>query len=311
MQIKQELPQKSVTTSKQRLDCPICDYRVDPNDESAFFTFPCNVRAFIDEKFKVWRCPNCQSIHCLDVVDLDRYYAKFPLFQAQLTRSYRVMFSNLCRQLTQYGFSKSHSLLDYGCGANGLFVSYLQECGFTRACGYDPYGAKESFGDPAILQGRTFDYILSQDVIEHVEDPYALLDKLNSLLSPGGYILLGTPNAANLDLNRPDLSDHYHFVHVPYHLHMYTRETLESLGRSQGWEPVHFFDRRYDDTRWFGFNPRAVHAYADLLDGSLDVLFEPLKLGKAFTSYKFLFYATFGYWLSFRSGMSIMFRKSI
>lgn len=311
MLTKQELQQKPVTTSKQRLDCPICHYRVDPNDEGAFFTFPCNVRAFIDEKFKVWRCPDCQSIHCLDVVALDRYYAKFPLFQAQLTRSYRVMFGNLRRQLTQYGFSLSHSLLDYGCGANGLFVRYLQECGFTRACGYDPYGAKESFGDPAILQGKTFDYILSQDVIEHVEDPHALLSKLNSLLSPGGYILLGTPNAANLDLNRPDLSDHYHFVHVPYHLHMYTCETLESLGRSQGWEPVHFFDRRYDDTRWFGFNPRAVHAYADLLDGSLDVLFEPLQLGKAFTSYKFLFYAIFGYWLSFRSGMSIMFRKSI
>jgi SAM-dependent methyltransferase len=306
-----QLQDKYVNTSNQRLQCSICHYRVDANDESAFSTFPCNVRAFKDEKFKVWRCPDCKTIHCLDIVDLDHYYAKFPLFEAKLTSSYRFNFSNLFRQLTKHKFSKTHSLLDYGCGAQGLFVQYLQESGFANAYGYDPYGAENGFGDPKTLQRGPFDYILSQDVIEHVEDPNVLLSKLNSLLSPGGYILIGTPNAANLNLNRPDLPDHYNFVHVPYHLHIYTRETLESLGRSQGWEPIDFFGRRYDDTPWFSFNPRAVHAYMSLFDGSLDVLFEPLQPTKAFTSYKFLFYAIFGYWLSFRSGMAIMFRKSI
>lgn len=300
-----------VSTTKQRIDCSICSYRVDPNDESAFSTFPCNVRAFRNETFKVWRCPDCKTIHCLDVVDLDHYYAKFPIFQATLTWSYRFIYNNLCRQLTKHGFSKTHSLLDYGCGAKGLFVQYLRERGFANAYGYDPYAPENGFGDPATLQRQSFDYILSQDVIEHVEDPNELLNKFNNLLSPGGYILIGTPNAANLDLNRPDLSDHYHFVHVPYHLHLYTRETLEFLGRSQGWEPVDFFERRYDDTPWFGFNPRAIHAYTSLLDGSLDVLFEPFKYGKALASNKFLLYAIFGYWLSFYSGMAIMFRKSI
>ena len=302
---------KHVSTSKQRLECLICNYRVEPNNESAFSTFPCNVRAFMDEKFKVWRCPDCKTIHCLDVVDLDHYYAKFPIFQATLTWTYRVVYDNLCRQLTKHGFSKTHSLLDYGCGAKGLFVQYLQERGFANSYGYDPYGTKDGFGDPTTLERAPFDYISLQDVIEHVEEPHVLLGKLDSLLSPGGYILIGAPNPANLDLNRPDLPDHYNFVHVPYHLHIYTRETLESLGRCQGWEPVEFFDRRYDDTRWFGFNARAVHAYISLFDGSLDVIFEPFKYGKALTSYKFLFYAIFGYWLSFRSGMAIMFRKSI
>lgn len=302
---------KHVSTSKQRLECLICNYRVDPNNESAFSTFPCNVRAFMDEKFKVWRCPDCKTIHCLDVVDLDHYYAKFPIFQAKLTWSYRFVYRNLCRRLTKHGFSKAHSLLDYGCGANGLFVKYLQERGFANSYGYDPYGTKDGFGDPTTLARAPFDYISLQDVIEHVEDPHVLLGKLDRLLSPGGYILIGTPDAANLDLNRPDLPDDYNLVHVPYHLHTYTRETLEYLGRCQGWEPVTFFDRGFDDTPWFGFNVRTWNAYVSLFDGSVDVVFEPLKLRKALTSYKFLFYAIFGYWLSYYSRMSIMFRKSI
>jgi len=305
------MKQENSTLGEQRLDCSICNYRVAPNDESAFATFPCNVRAFMHEKFKVWRCPNCQTIHCLDIVDLDYYYAKFPLFEAKLTWLYSIVYGNLCRQLTKHKFSKADSLLDYGCGANGLFVQYLQQRGFTNACGYDPYGSKDGLGNPAILQRGPFDYILSQDVIEHVEDPHDLLSKLNSLLSPGGYILIGTPDAANLNLNRPDCPDDYNFVHVPYHIHIYTRETLESLGRSQGWEPVDFFERGYDDTPWFGFNGRATSTYISLFDGSVDVVYEPFKLGKALTSGKFLFYALFGYWLSFHSRMAMMFRKSI
>jgi 2-polyprenyl-3-methyl-5-hydroxy-6-metoxy-1,4-benzoquinol methylase len=84
---------------------------------------------------------------------------------------------------------------------------------------------------------------LLQDVIEHVEDPNALLGELDGLLAPGGYILIGTPNTANIDLTRPNVSDFYNQVHVPYHLHLYTHESLELLGCRQGWKAVDFFDR--------------------------------------------------------------------
>ncbi|WP_445627559.1 methyltransferase domain-containing protein [Nostoc sp. DSM 114167] len=306
-----QLQQKQVNPNKQRLECVICDYRIDPKDESAFSTFPCNVRAFMGEKFKVWRCPDCKTIHCLDVVDLDHYYAKYPLAQAKLTQGYRILCSNVCRQLIKHGFSKTHSLLDYGCGGNGLFVQYFRERGFSNTYGYDPYASEDSFGDPAVLGHGLFDYILLHEVIEHVEDPNILLSKLNSLLSPSGYILIATPNAANINLNRSDLADHYNPVHVPYHIHIYTHEILESLGTSQGWEPVDFIERRFGDTRWFGFNVRAWNAYVRLFDGSLDILLEPLQIAKALSSYQLLFYAIFGYWLSFRCGMGIMFRKCV
>jgi 2-polyprenyl-3-methyl-5-hydroxy-6-metoxy-1,4-benzoquinol methylase len=303
------MTQQAVITNKQRLVCSVCNYRVDPNNESAFATFPCRIRALMDEQFKVWRCPDCGTIHCLEVVDLDYYYSKYPFEDAQLVWPLRIFYGNLCRQLTKHGFSKQHSFLDYGCGKHGLFVQYLQEKGFINARGYDPYAPQDGLGDGSLLQPGAFDFVSSQDVIEHVEDPNAFLSDIDRLVAPGGYILIGTPNADGIALDQPNVDDHCFSLHVPYHLHIYTRETLESLGKNQGWEPVTFFDRKYDDTLWFCLNNRAVNAYMSVFDGSMDILGEPLRLGKAFTSPNFLLQAFFGYWLSFHAGMGVMFRK--
>ncbi|MBW4686067.1 MAG: class I SAM-dependent methyltransferase [Komarekiella atlantica HA4396-MV6] len=295
--------------SEKRVKCIVCDHLINENDKSAFATFACNLRAFKHETFNVWRCPKCQTINCLEVVDLPHYYAKYPIAQAKLTWQYRLIYQNLTRRLTKHGFSKNHSLLDYGC-ANGLFLEYLRQHGFTNCHGYDLYAPQDGFGDRTTLQRGPFDYILLQEVIEHVEDPNTLLSELDSLLAPGGHILIGTPNAAHLDLNKPNVSDFYNQVHVPYHLHIYTREALESLGHLQGWKPVDFFDRSYYDTPWFSMNTRAFNQYQNLFDGSIDVVYESIQPWKALTSYKFWFYSLFGYWLSFRTGMAVMFRKS-
>ena len=217
-------------TKNKRIRCIICDYQIDDSDKSFFRKFNSNVRAFQKEVFKVWRCPNCQTIHCLDIVDIAPYYAQYPIANSKLTWIMRLCYWKLSQQLIKYGFSKNHSMLDYGCG-NGLFVRYLQKLGFTNCYGYDPYADKNEFGNDAILQQAPFDYILLQDVIEHVEDPRELLSKLDGLLKPNGYILIGTPNAANLDLTQPNLSDFYNCVHVPYHFHIYTPEVLEYLGK--------------------------------------------------------------------------------
>jgi 2-polyprenyl-3-methyl-5-hydroxy-6-metoxy-1,4-benzoquinol methylase len=297
------------TTSHQRLECPICNYRINPNQESAFVLFPCNVRAFRNESFKVWQCPSCGTIHCLDVVNLEHYYAQYPFGHQILSFPLRLCYHNLLRKLKKQNFSKSHSLLDYGCGS-GQFVQYLQQQGFINSYGYDPYAELEGFGNPIVLQQAPFDYILLQDVVEHVEDPNKLFYELNTILAPGGYILIGTPNASRIDLTKPHVSDYYNSVHTPYHLHIYTDKSIELLGRRQGWEVVNFFDRPYHDTFWFGLNARAWNEYQRTLDDTINVIFEPIQYWKALTSYKFIFFAIFGYWLSLKTEMTIMFCKT-
>lgn len=47
-------------------------------------------------------------------------------------------------------------------------------------------------GEPAVA-GRRFDCVVSADVIEHLFDPDALLERLCGLLEPGGRLFLSTP----------------------------------------------------------------------------------------------------------------------
>ncbi|MEL6351079.1 MAG: class I SAM-dependent methyltransferase [Cyanobacteria bacterium J06627_28] len=305
----QQLQTNKAKKSQQRTDCPICHYQVEPSNSSAFHTFRCGIRSLMDETFEMWRCPDCQTIHCLDVVDLDAYYAAYPFEDAQLVWPLRVMYSNLLKQLTRFGFSKHHSFLDYGCGVHGLLVQYLKEKGFGSVHGYDPYAPEDGTGDRTAVHQQQFDYISSQDVIEHVEDPAAFLSDIDRLTAPGGYILIGTPNASSIKLDRPDIPDYEYLVHAPYHLHIYTREGVESLGRAQGWQVVGFFDRKYDDTLWPCLNNKAVNAYLTAFDGSFDVLAEPINLLAALKSPRFILWSLFGYWFSLRAGMGVMFRK--
>ncbi|MFQ5410808.1 MAG: class I SAM-dependent methyltransferase [Phycisphaerae bacterium] len=289
-----------------RLNCNICGRQVDPDNPAAFAVFPCHVRAFLGEPFRLWRCDGCHTIHCLEIVDLDRYYAAYPFRAAELTFIWRIFYRNLARRFIRHGLNRRHTLLDYGCG-NGLFGDYLRRRGFNGYHGYDPYGPPDGHGDAAVLDRGPFDFLLLQDVLEHVEDPRALLRSMDALLAPGGHILVGTPNADRIDLRRPEVFQNE--VHAPYHLHIYTRRVLEDMGRERGWSPVAFYDRSYHDRPWFGMNTRAAKQYQRLIDGSFDAFFDPFDPIRAFTSPRFLFHAVFGYALSYRSDMTILFRK--
>jgi 2-polyprenyl-3-methyl-5-hydroxy-6-metoxy-1,4-benzoquinol methylase len=159
-----------------------------------------------------------------------------------------------------------------------------------------------------VLDHAPFDYILLQDVLEHVEDPNELLERINRLLAPGGYLLVGTPNADRIDIRKPDIFRNE--LHAPYHLHIYPRDAVERMGRSHGWVAVSFYDRSYHDRPWFGMNTRAAKHYQSMKDGSFDVFFERFDLAAALANPRWWYYAVFGYSLSYKSDLSIMFRKS-
>lgn len=293
-------------TGRARRVCSVCETPLDSLEGPEVAAFPCHVQAHAGECFRVWRCATCRTIHCLEEVDLAHYYAGYPFGSMKLTWPFRIFYRHLTRRLTKHGFSRAHSLLDYGCG-NGALVDYLRSRGFDRVVGYDPYGRHDRTGDPAVLRSGPFDFVLLQDVLEHVEDPGALLAEMAGQIAPGGLIYIGTPNANHIDLSRP--AQFLNEVHVPYHLHIYTRETVEELGKRFGWTPIDFFNRAYHDRPWFGLNNRAAKQYQRLVGGTLDAVLLPVRPLKALTSPRFLFYACFGYWLSFRSDMTVVFKN--
>ncbi|MCP3988715.1 MAG: class I SAM-dependent methyltransferase [Actinomycetia bacterium] len=48
--------------------------------------------------------------------------------------------------------------------------------------------------DPELLAGRQFDAVVAGELIEHLEDPYGFLRSLHRLLTPGGCLVVSTPN---------------------------------------------------------------------------------------------------------------------
>jgi len=294
-----------VAIGNQRVVCSFCGTRVDPAAvESA--VVPSNVRAFKHERFHVWRCPVCRSLHCLEKVDLSVYYTNYPITRT-LSEPTRLTCDSLLQRLTKHGYRADSRLLDYGCGW-GVFLAHLRESGYVNACGYDPYSGEAALRDRGCLEANAYDYVLVQDVLEHVEDGRALFAELNEYVRPGGCVLVGTPTADAISLRKYER--HWTQLHVPYHLHIYTRAAVEAIGREAGWDVVDVFDRAYYDTPINGLNAWAINKYQSFTDGTLDALFDEVPREQLQRSIRFRTLARFGYWFKRNTGeIGILFRR--
>jgi 2-polyprenyl-3-methyl-5-hydroxy-6-metoxy-1,4-benzoquinol methylase len=82
-----------------------------------------------------------------------------------------------------------------------------------------------------------FDFVLMLNIIEHVADPGAVLRTIAGLLSPGGRVLIKTPNTDTLD-RRLFRHRNWGGYHSPRHWVLFTADNLAALARRSGLEPV-------------------------------------------------------------------------
>lgn len=260
-----------------------------------------NVRSFLQQSFALWRCRHCGSIHAADAVDLDYYYSRYPFFSMPDDWRVRILYDNQLRRLRRAGVRPEDRILDYGCGG-GAFVRHLRRRGFHRAVGYDRYSP--SFSDASALRER-YQCVISQDVLEHVDDPAAFLDELGRLVTPGGVIALGTPNAAAIHLDR-----HVHALHVPYHRHIFSQRALSAAGTQRGWRVERYYPTQYANTRVPFLNSRFYLHYLSVCDDSLDSLMEPPRARPLLARLPAtLFWGLFGSWFAEETDVMFIFRR--
>ncbi len=287
------------------LVCNICDAATPRGNGVETADVPSNVRRFRDECFAVWRCPACRCIHASDEVDLDHYYRDYPFQQQRLDGATRAFFRVNLKRLMGGGLRREHTLLDYGCGS-GLFLAFLRERGFDRAKGFDAFA--EQFNAPDLLKA-TYDCVFSQDVLEHVAAPRDLLATFDRLTAPGGLIVIGTPNAAAVDLARPETC--MHTLHQPYHRTILTKAALIACGRDLGWSVVREFDTPYVNTRIPFLNVRMWNRYSRAHDNTLDLAFEPFRVNRALMKFGTLFDGFFGSCRCPANDVMVLFRKGV
>lgn len=80
-------------------------------------------------------------------------------------------------------------------------------------------------------QGHQFDGVCLWDVIEHVPDPVSVIRKLMSMLSPGGYLFLSTPDMGSLSARI--MRRHWAFMIPPLHLGYFNRRSFTHLFEKQ------------------------------------------------------------------------------
>jgi len=284
--------------------CNVCDAPGNFADAKDVARVACNVRAFGDEIFTFWRCANCQSLHCREHVDLDRYYRAYPVKSHTLDFWARAAYGNFLQRLSRAGLSPAMSVLDYGCGP-GLLVRFLSERGFPSVKGYDAHVSE--FSDKGILSQK-YDCVISQDVIEHAEDPRQFLLDLVKVLKPGGLLAIGTPNAAEIDLAKAELFSLS--LHPPYHRHLLSEQALLGIAEGIGLEPLARYHRFYYDTLWPTVNYRFLRGYVRRAENVLDAAFEPPRVGLVLSSPMLWVHALLGYFYPPRSEMMVLFRHT-
>ncbi len=283
--------------------CAVCGQSTQEGAERA--SVRSNVRAFRSECFSVWRCRACASLHASEPVQLARYYERYPFHALPPDFRLRALYANQLRRLRGAGLERDHRVLDFGCG-EGAFVRFLRGSGYSRSEGYDPYSA--SFADGAALK-RRYDCVVSQDCLEHVDSPLALLAQFDALTAPRGAIVIGTPDASAIDLSEPEA--YAHTLHLPYHRHILSRGALIAAGERLGWRLERVYSTMYANTRLPCLNERFYRFYLTLTDDTLDALIEPVRIGKLLARLPLaLFYGLFGSFLSRSTDITLVFRKA-
>jgi 2-polyprenyl-3-methyl-5-hydroxy-6-metoxy-1,4-benzoquinol methylase len=283
--------------------CVVCE-RETPEDKIEEAYVRSNVRAFRSERFAFWRCAACRTLHARDEVDLARYYAQYSFHALVMDWRLRVMYGSQLARLRHAGVRPEHRILDYGCGG-GQFVRYLQSRGYGNVRGFDEYS--KDFGDRGVLDDR-YDCIISQDVIEHVPSPRALVTEFQRLTKPDSVIALGTPNATAIHLERAE--NYVHTIHAPYHRHILSDSALKRVGEDQGWKLERYYPTMYSNTRFPFLNEAFYVYYTRITDDTLDALMEPVRVGALVARAPVtLFWGLFGSFFSRHTDVMAVFRR--
>ncbi|CAA7612123.1 class I SAM-dependent methyltransferase [Magnetospirillum sp. UT-4] len=143
------------------------------------------------------------------------------------------------------------SYLDIGCG-DGRYLRLMADRGVPRQrivgleLSAEPVARLRQEGFQAFhrrvedcteIADGTIDLATMFHVIEHVSDPFETLRTISRWLSPGGVLVIETPNTDSLDF-RLFSTGLWGGYHIPRHWTLFDSRSLERLLRRCGLEPV-------------------------------------------------------------------------
>ena len=223
---------------KQNLSCPVCQ------GNSQFI--------FNKNEFDIYGCDNCQLKFVwprpqnLAAVYQQKYFIKNDSYSRFGYTNYnedkepmRSVFEQELQKLEQK--ITGRKLFDVG-AATGFFLDLAKKRGWqTAGCEISEYASQQAQNQGhKIYQGSLaslalpadHDLITMWDVLEHVPDPVAQLNKANKILVKGGYLLINTIDADSCWARC--WGKKWNMIIPPEHLNFFSRKSLDYLLLANG-----------------------------------------------------------------------------
>ena len=192
------------------------------------------------------RCGSCRMVF-VGVAptneELFAYYTGYPVHDNVSSVTLR-RYNELLDGFERY--RRTNRMIDVGCGA-GIFLEEAAKRGWEVhgteygeralvACRSRNIRIIEGALEPSNYEPEGFDVVCSFEVIEHVPHPKAELERMVSILRPGGALYMTTPNYRSL--GHAMVGSGWSVVNYPEHLNYFTPRTLRRLGVTQGLRAV-------------------------------------------------------------------------
>lgn len=112
--------------------------------------------------------------------------------------------------------------LDFGSGPGPTLSIMLNELGYNCK-NYDLYYAKHD----ELLKPKSYDFVTSTEVVEHLANPFKEFARLFSLLKPYGCLAVMTKRSLTLDKFKS-----WHYIQDPTHISFYNKVSLQWIAQN-------------------------------------------------------------------------------
>lgn len=209
-----------------------------------------------DEKIVILKCPSCSLLfprirwkkEYYDLYYPVNYYGLPPQKSNILEKIYKkINYSLTIYLITKYLHQKrNYSLLDFGCGRGSLLNNLpnnIKKYGLEVSKDARKYINKNYqnitvYGDlnTPELKNNMFDMVSLWHVLEHLENPEYVLNKIRSITKKKGFIILETPNSASWILSLAK-SKWFH-LDAPRHLRIFNLQNIRKLAKKLNLEII-------------------------------------------------------------------------
>jgi len=159
----------------------------------------------------------------------------------------RHSFAGVLERIERYAPARG-SILDVGCWV-GFLLAEAAERGWQECVGIEPSTFASEYARSRLgldvrteelftadLQPNQFDAVVLGDVLEHLTQANAALDRVAGLLKPGGLLTLELPDAGSRVAR---LMGPRWWSVIPTHIHYFTRESAATMLRRHGYKPLY------------------------------------------------------------------------